>query len=104
VLADFTESDGHKFCKKLKEEVFDTPEFQKWAREKFVLLELDYPRTKAQSDEVKRQNAALKEKYRIQGVPTVVFLDGNEQELGRVVAYGGKDTWMKQAKAIVDRH
>ena len=46
ILANFTGSDWCGWCMKLRREVFDTPEFQEWAKKNVVLLELDYPRKK----------------------------------------------------------
>src|SRR5262245_50368855 len=75
VLADFTGSDWCPWCIKLHKEVFDTPEFKEWAAKRVVLLELDFPRKKELSDELKKQNADLRDKLGIKGYPTVVFFD-----------------------------
>src|SRR5262245_58168640 len=66
VLAAFVSSDGDKsgWCKKLKAEIFDTKEFQEWAKKGVVLLEVDFSREKKQSDDVKKQNKELQEKHR----------------------------------------
>ncbi len=76
IIIDFTGSDWCMPCRNLKATVLDNPEFMEKASQHFVLLELDYPRGKQQSDEVKKQNAELSELYQIQGYPTVVFADG----------------------------
>jgi protein disulfide-isomerase len=47
-------------------------------------MEVDFPQTKPQSASVKGQNEKLQEKYRIQGYPTVVVLNGAGKELGQV--------------------
>ena len=101
VLADFTGSDWCGFCIKLKHEVLDTDEFKTWAKQNVVLLELDYPRQKQQSDEVKKQNQELAKKFGVDGFPTVLVLDGEGKELARIVGYAGKEEWWKDAKAGV---
>ena len=44
LLVDFTGSDWCGWCIKLKQEVFDQEAFQKEAPQRFVLVELDFPR------------------------------------------------------------
>jgi protein disulfide-isomerase len=98
ILADFTGSDWCGWCIKLKKEVFDTPEFREWAKENVVLLEVDFPRGKAQSEELKRQNKELAAKFGIRGYPTVLFLDARGQVLGRSgYMEGGPAAWIKHA-------
>ena len=63
ILADFTGSDWCGWCKKLKKEVFSTEQFKGWAAKNAVLLELDFPRSKPQSDATKARNKKLLKKY-----------------------------------------
>src|SRR5580704_19587868 len=71
VLADFTGSDWCVWCKKLDNDTFSKPEFAEYAKKNLVLVLLDYPNKKPQSDELKAANAALSSKYAIQGYPTL---------------------------------
>lgn len=87
VLMDFTGSDWCPWCIKFRKEVLDSKEFQDYANQHVVEVELDYPHTKSQSAELKQANAALKEKYKIQGFPTLVVLDQKGKEIGRQVGY-----------------
>ncbi len=87
VLMDFTGSDWCGWCIKFKKEVLDTPEFQAYAAKNVVLVEVDYPNKKEQSDDLKKANAALKDHYDVQGFPTLVVLDKNGKEIGRQVGY-----------------
>jgi protein disulfide-isomerase len=104
ILADFTGSDWCGWCIKLKKEVFDTPEFKQWAGKNVVLLELDYPRAKAQSDEIKAQNAKLQEKFSIEGYPTILFIDGEGNKVGQMgYMPGGPAAWTAEAQKIVDQ-
>lgn len=54
IMANFTGSDWCGWCKKLKREVFDKTEFKNWANNNIVLLELDYPRRVAKTEEIGR--------------------------------------------------
>lgn len=76
LLVDFTGSDWCGWCIKLVDEVFKHDAFKQGVADKFVLVELDYPRDKSKVDEAtQKQNEALKEKYFIQGYPTILLLD-----------------------------
>jgi thioredoxin-related protein len=74
VLLDFTGSDWCGWCIKLDKETFSKPEFADYAQKNLVLVQLDYPNKKPQSDELKKANAALKDKYNIEGYPTLIAL------------------------------
>lgn len=87
VLMDFTGSDWCPWCIKFRKEVLDTDEFQAYAAKNVVQVELDYPNKKKQSAELKKANADLKDKYNIDGFPTLVVLDQSGKEIGRQVGY-----------------
>ena len=82
ILVDFTGSDWCGWCIKLKKEVFDLPAFEA-ATKKFVLVELDFPSKKAQSDEVKTKNRAAQQKYGITGFPTILLMDAQGEVYAR---------------------
>lgn len=76
LLMDFTGSDWCGWCIKLNDEVFKHDAFKTGVKDKFVLVELDYPRDQSKiSDETKKQNAELKDTYAIQGYPTILLCD-----------------------------
>ncbi len=87
LLAEFTGSDWCPPCKKQAAEVFGKPEFKDYAAKNLVLVELDFPKSKTLTDEVKAQNKALQEKFAVRGYPTVIMLDGEGKELARWVGY-----------------
>lgn len=87
VLLDFTGSDWCGWCKKFKKEVFDTSAFQDYAAKNLVLVEVDFPNQKPQSEALKKANQALKTKYDIHGFPTLVVLNKDGKEIGRQVGY-----------------
>ena len=97
VLLDFTGSDWCGWCIKFKKEALDTPEFHDYAANNLVLVEVDFPRRKQQSAELKKANKALAQKYNITGYPTFVVLNKDGKEIGRQDGYepGG-------AKAFID--
>jgi len=76
LLVDFTGSDWCGWCIKLNKEVFQHDPFKTGVADKFVLVELDFPRDKSKiSKEVQEQNAALQAKYEVRGFPTILLLD-----------------------------
>ncbi|MFN5440535.1 MAG: thioredoxin family protein [Flavobacteriia bacterium] len=63
----FTGSDWCGWCVRLQNEVFRTPEFEKWAKENVVLVELDFPKNKPQTEAIKTQNRAHQQKFAVRG-------------------------------------
>ena len=82
VMLDFTGSDWCGWCIKLHKEVFSKPEFAKYAKDNLVLVEVDFPHEKKQTEELKKANEALQEKYKIEGYPTIIVLDSQGQKIG----------------------
>lgn len=89
VLINFTGSDWCGFCIKLHKEVLSTKEFADYATRRLVLVELDFPRQKAQSEARKNANRKLQKQYKVDGFPTLVLLDPQGKEVSRMVGYGG---------------
>jgi len=79
-------------CKALRAEVIPSAEFAAFAQTR-VLVHLDYPRKsertpeKIAADPSLARRMALKEAFQIEGFPTVVLLDAQGRELGRVLGY-----------------
>ena len=101
VLVDFTGSDWCGWCIKLKKEVFDQQEFQAFADENLVLVEIDFPRAKQQSDALRRANKELASKFGIEGYPTVFILNANGDRLLQTgYKAGGPKAYIKHITAI----
>lgn len=101
VLLDFTGSDWCGWCIKLNKEVFMQPEFQEYAKENLVLVELDFPRRKAQDVATKARNEALASKYGVQGFPTIVVLNGEGKKVGELgYVKGGPAAFLAELKKI----
>lgn len=92
ILLYFTGSDWCGACIQLEENYFSKNAFIKLA-DKFVLVELDFPKNK----EILREAyidvyMALRKKYNAQGFPTVIVLDTDENVIGRTSGYRGDNT------------
>jgi len=84
VLMDFSGSDWCPDCIALKKKVFDTEKFQAYAATNVVLVDVDFPDKKPQSSDLKKANAELKDKYKVEALPTLVVLDQDGKEIGRL--------------------
>src|SRR5678815_4008777 len=67
VLLDFTGSDWCPPCKALHKNVFSSSEFVDYAKKNLVLVEVDFPISKKQSDELKKANAELEKQFKVEG-------------------------------------
>ena len=95
LMIEFTGSDWCPPCMQLRANVFSKPDFQKEAQKNFVLLELDYPRSKEQSAEVKAANQKLAEQYGVTSFPTIVFADASGKPFGGFVGGRPREDVMK---------
>lgn len=90
IVADFSGSDWCFWCQRLDKEIFSQEAFISVATNKYVLLMIDRPRNKAVlSEKAKEQNPELIRKYKIQGFPTVLLLDGEGKILAETGFVGG---------------
>ncbi|MCW1913432.1 thioredoxin family protein [Luteolibacter sp. GHJ8] len=89
LLIDFTGSDWCPPCKALTAQVLSKEEFRTLTKDKFVLVELDFPRqeenVKKQSDADRERNQKLLEQYGVEGFPTLILTDAG----GKPYAYTG---------------
>ncbi|MFI1743773.1 thioredoxin family protein [Thalassobellus sediminis] len=82
----FQGSDWCAPCIKLDKEIWSSQEFQKLAKDHFVMLQADFPRRKANklSEALTAQNSKLAEAYNNQGYfPLVVVLNDKGEVLGK---------------------
>jgi thioredoxin-related protein len=84
VMMDFTGSDWCGWCIKLHKEVFSQDEFADYAKKNLVLVEVDFPRKKEQPEQLKKSNQDLQEKYKIEGYPTIIVLNGDGKKVGEL--------------------
>jgi thioredoxin-related protein len=97
----FTGSDWCIWCKRLNNEILSSPEFSRYAGEKLLLVEVDFPEHKAQSAALKGQNAKLAETYHIEGYPTVIVLDRTGKAVGRLgYQKGGPGPFLEALKKL----
>jgi thioredoxin-related protein len=98
VFLDFTGSDWCGYCIRLDKEILSKPEFKDYAAKNLVLVEVDFPRRKAQSADLQKQNMELAQQYGIEGFPTIVVLNGTGKPVWRFDGYfpGGAEAFIAE--------
>ena len=90
ILVDFTGSDWCGWCVRLRSTILDTPAFQEYAKDKFVLLEVDIPKNVNKiGAALHTRNRELAARYGISSYPTILVLDADGTVLGGFI--GGRD-------------
>ena len=88
VLIYFTGSDWCGPCIKLDKELFHTDKFKKISNEFLILLEVDSPRRKdLLSQEKISENIYLKNKYKINSFPTLLFVNFRGRKIAEKKGY-----------------
>lgn len=93
ILINFTGSDWCVWCKKLSEEVFNTPEFQSYSEDNLVMLFLDFPNGIALPAEQVQHNQIVSQLLGVQGYPAIWLLD---TDLSPLLATGYRDGGAEQ--------
>ena len=86
IILVFQGSDWCAPCMKLDREIWSNAEFQKLAKDHFVMVKADFPRKKANqlTEKLKEQNNQLAETYNPQGYfPLVVVMTHDGKVLGQ---------------------
>jgi len=106
LLIDFTGSDWCGWCIKLNDEVFSKDAFKSGVKDKFVLVELDFPRDDSKlTPETKAQNEALQKKFNVQGFPTIVLADAEGRPYATTgYKEGGAEKYVEQLDELKQRH
>ncbi len=103
LLIDFTGSDWCGWCIKLNKEVFDHDAFKNGVKDKFVLVELDFPKDKSKLTEaVIAQNKALQKKYGVKGFPTILVADEQGKPFAKTgYQAGGPEAYVKHLDELL---
>jgi thioredoxin-related protein len=116
----FTDSARSPMCKAIAQELFNNPDFEKWASEKIIRLRVDsnvraHESVKDQNLSIDEANtreidlanhvARMKKTYKVLGQPSLYMLNPSGEVIGRYRGYKRGDadyTWglFKQAEAV----
>jgi protein disulfide-isomerase len=94
VLLFFHGSDWCPTCVEMQRQVFDTPAFAEYARQRLVLVDVDFPEKQKQNGDLRRANLALKAKFNLSpeagvGFPTLVLLADSGETVFQETGYAG---------------
>jgi protein disulfide-isomerase len=102
MLVNFTGSDWCTWCVKLKKDVFETATFGEWAKDKVVLVSLDYPKRSTQPASTQQRNQEIAKQYRVESYPTNLFLDAGGNLIGKGPGYiDNPQGWIEQADQVL---
>lgn len=106
ILIKFTGSDWCPPCKQLEKSVYSNPTFMKHASNRWVLLELDFPRQKQLPSDQKRHNAIIQSHFKVTGFPTLILVTPEKEVIHRQSGYGGQKAsdFYKKIKAADEKH
>ena len=102
LFLNFTGSDWCGWCIKFDKDILSQQQFKNYAHDNLVLVELDFPRRKAQPAEMKKQNLHLAQQYDVLGFPTIVVLNSSGQKLWQFDGYfpGGPEAFIAQLQKL----
>ena len=112
VLMFFTGSDWCGWCKRLQREVLLTKDFEVWAIDNVVLMELDFPKRTSQEQSVKVQNYQLQKIFNVRGYPKIFFVNPEKNSDGKMnlnslgstgYVSGGSEKWLAVANNIIKK-
>jgi phage shock protein E len=92
VLLFFHGSDWCPPCVEMQREVFDSPEFARFARKTLVPVDVDFPAKRKQDEALRQANLALKAKFNLsqdptEGFPAIVLLDNEGHTIFQETGY-----------------
>ena len=102
LLLAFLGNDWSMTSLKLDREVFDQPAFADNEKYDFLLCKLHFYQTQERSPDVLEQNRALAERYNVETFPTVVVLEPDGTEIGRLgYVEGGAEKFGAAVNALI---
>ncbi len=107
ILLNFSGSDWCGPCIRMRKEIFDNEAFLKMADSSLVLVNADFPRSKKNqlSDDAKKQNNALADKYNADGkFPLTLLLDADGNVLKTWDGFPDEDAAQFVAEVNSIRH
>ena len=105
MFLNFSGSDWCIWCKRLDEQVLSKPAFQEYAKENLIMMVADFPRDFELPKKLEEQNQSLALKYDIEGFPTVIILDPDNNVAGVTgFRYGGAESYVEHIQSIIANH
>ena len=89
--------------------IFFKDEFIKWANNKVILVELDFPRKSKLPENIQKQNRELAQNFGVRGYPSIYFVQPKKNSKGIELSAigksgyvaGGPNAWIKAASQYI---
>lgn len=109
LLLFFSGSDWCPHCQRFEKSILMNSEFQSFARNRLVILQLDFPQRKKQPAELKKQNEALAEKYNPRGIFPAILLLNSDRSRSVTYEYKNQDPqefaeWINKQAELLQSH
>ena len=102
ILLNFTSGPASSLCAKLDSQVFNTDDFRKYARENLVLVKVDFTKLQPLPKDIQKQNDDLARKYEADKFPTIVLLDTQAKQVGKLTyELDGPAPYIEKVKKLV---
>jgi protein disulfide-isomerase len=103
-LVDFTGSDWCIWCQRLDKEIFSQSEFKDYVKDKYQLVTVDFPQLHPLPQKKAEEHQALADKYHVEGFPTVIVLNGDGKEIGRLgYVEGGPKAFIAELEKVTKK-
>jgi protein disulfide-isomerase len=76
----FTGSDWCRWCRKMKSEILENPDFINLVGNSFIFYQVDFPIYYSPPPDQKKQNEELKAQFKVHGYPTIILIDENGKQ------------------------
>ncbi len=93
IFINFTGSDWCPACIQLRTSILTSPEFEAFASQRLVLLEVDFPRTPIAALQL-QANQQLARKYSVTAFPTLLVVDAEGNVAGQLSSAAPKDQFI----------
>lgn len=103
ILVNFTGSDWCSWCHRLRDEVFEQPEFSEFAAEELVLVRFDFPKSFSLPAGEDSYNKKMLSKYGVKGFPSIFLLDDQGKTVKRLgYEAGGSQNYINILEDAMD--
>ena len=105
LLVYFSGSDWCYVCKLLDTEVLSQKTFQEYAAQHLVTFQADFPQTTPQPEALQRQNARIREQFRVETFPTILVFNSDGMLIGQVYYEpGGPGPFIQQIQQVLQNY
>lgn len=103
ILVNFTGSDWCGWCHKLRDEVFEQPEFFEFVQNELVLVRFDFPKSFSLPAGEESYNKKMLNQYGVRGFPSIFLLDHKGKTVKRLgYEAGGAQNYISMLQDLMN--